>query len=283
MQETTNKGNWLPNDAAPAVNPHMSDRFAQVYEMTAHRITAPVAVEALRLAGSIGAGTRVLDIAAGAGALAIPAAFSGATVLAIDIAPGMVNLLSQRLQPFPNATAALMDGHALALDDESVDLACSIFGVSLFNDWRTGLAEQVRVLRSGGKACVATWKTPPGGGPFLVMGKAIRAVFPDSRPPAPPDGFVALSDPSRMVAELEAAGLVDVEVVEVQAVWQGATGQAYLDELHDLHRFMPPYAALDEQARREVDQAILRTIDEYMVDGWTRLVTSVLIGIGIKP
>jgi len=283
MQETPNDGNWLPRGTAPAGNPHMSDRFAQVYEQTAHRITGPVAVQALRLAGPIDTHTRILDIAAGAGALSIPAAFSGATVLAVDIAPGMVNLLAERLKPFPNAQAAVMDGHALAIDDGSFDLAFSIFGVSLFNDWRTGLAEQVRVLRSGGKACLATWKTPPGGGPFLVMGKAIRAVFPESRPPAPPDGFMVLADPSRMVIELEDAGLVDVHVAEVQAVWQGAAGQAYLDELHDLHRFMPPYAALDEESRRAVDQAILRTLDAYTVGERTQMASPVLIATGTKP
>jgi len=260
----------------------MADRFAQVYELTAHRITAPVAVQALRLAGPIDARTRILDIAAGAGALSIPAAFSGATVMAVDIAPGMVNLLSERLKPFPNAQTLVMDGQALAIDDDSVDLTFSIFGVSLFNDWRTGLAEQVRVLRSGGKACIATWKTPPGGGPFLVMAQAIRAVFPEARPPAPPDGFIALSDPSRIVTELEEAGLADVHVVEVQAVWQGAAGQAYLDELHDLHRFMPPYAALDEQGRRDVDQAILRALDAFTAGERTHMVSPVLIATGTK-
>lgn len=282
MQEATDNKNWLPKGSAAAGSPHLGDRFAQVYELTAHRITGPVAVAALRLAGTIDAGTRVLDIAAGAGALAVPVAFGGASVLAVDIAPGMVNLLTQRLAPFPDATAAVMDGQALALEDGSFDLACSIFGVSLFNDWRKGLEEQVRVLRSGGKAVIATWKIPPGGGPFLVMGKAMRAVFPDRLPPAPPEGFVALSDPDRLVSALEAAGLVEVRVEEVQAVWQGAAGPAYLEELHELHRFMPPYAALDDAARREVDRAILQVIDAYAVDGRTRMVSPVLIATGIK-
>jgi len=283
MQEASNSAHWLPKETAPAGNPHMGDRFAQVYELTAHRITGPVAVQALRLAGPIDARTRILDIAAGAGALSIPAAFGGANVTAVDIAPGMVNLLSERLAPFPNAQAAVMDGQALAIDDDSFDLAFSIFGVSLFGDWRTGLSEQVRVLRPGGMACIATWKTPPGGGPFLVMGKAIRAVFPENKPPAPPEGFLALSDASRIVSELEAAGLADVQVIEVQAVWQGKAGQAYLHELHDLHRFMPPYAALDEQGRREVDQAILRTLDAYTVGDRTYMVSPVLIATGTKP
>jgi len=283
MHETANGAHPLPRGTAPAGNPHMSDRFAQVYEQTAHRITGPVAVQALRLAGPIDAHTRILDISAGAGALSIPAAFSGATVLAVDIAPGMVNLLAERLKPFPNAQAALMDGHALVIDDDSFDLAFSIFGVGLFNDWRTGLAEQVRVLRPGGKACIATWKIPPGGGPFLVMSNAIRAVLPERGPPAVLDGFMTLADPSRIVTELEEAGLVDVHVAEVQAVWQGTAGHAYLEELHDLHGFMPPYAALDEQGRREVDQAILRTLDAYTVGDRTHMVSPVLIATGTKP
>lgn len=283
MEEAADSKRWLPQGLAAPDNPHMGDQFAQVYDMTANRITGPVAVEALRLAGGIHTRMRVLDIAAGAGALSIPAAFGGATVLAVDIAPGMVNLLSERFTPFPNAAAAVMDGQALAIDDGSFDLACSIFGVSLFNDWRKGLQEQVRVLRSGGKACIATWKVPPGGGPFLVMGKAMRLVFPDRAPPAPPEGFVALSDPARVITELEAAGLVDVRVEEVQAVWQGAAGPAYLEELHALHRFMPPYAALDEAARREVDRAIFRIIEEYTVDGRTHMASPALIATGTKP
>lgn len=283
MQGSADNKTWLPSAPGAGANPHLGDRFAEVYELTANRITGPVAVHALRLAGNIDAGTRVLDIGAGAGALAIPAAFGGATVLAVDIATGMVNLLRDRFKPFPDAQSAVMDGQALAIADGSFDLACSIFGVSLFNDWRRGLHEQVRVLRAGGKAVIATWKVPPGGGPFLVMGKALRSVFPDRLPPAPPEGFVVLSDAARLVTELEAAGLVDVRVEEVQAVWQGAAGPAYLEELHDLHRFMPPYAALDQQARRDVDQAILRIIQDYEVAGRTRMVTPVLIATGIKP
>ena len=60
----------------PANNPQMGDHFATVYEATAHRITGPVSNTALDLVG-IGPGTRILDIAAGAGALSGPAAERG--------------------------------------------------------------------------------------------------------------------------------------------------------------------------------------------------------------
>ena len=56
-----------------ANNPQMGDDFAAVYEATAHQITGPVSNTALDIVG-VGPGTRILDIAAGAGALSGPAA-----------------------------------------------------------------------------------------------------------------------------------------------------------------------------------------------------------------
>ena len=56
----------------------------------------PTATENAGLAlahAPIGPGTRVLDVACGSGALAIPAARSGADVIAVDIAPRMIDLL----------------------------------------------------------------------------------------------------------------------------------------------------------------------------------------------
>jgi ubiquinone/menaquinone biosynthesis C-methylase UbiE len=85
-----------------------------------------------------------------------------------------------------------MDGEALAVPDASFDAAFSIFGVMLFTDWRQGLREQARVLRSGGKACVATWGEPPGGGPFVAVSAALRSVFPGVSPPPPPSGRAAI-------------------------------------------------------------------------------------------
>ncbi|MBY5865352.1 hypothetical protein HFN58_11120 [Rhizobium leguminosarum] len=86
----------------------------------------------------------------------------------------------------------------LALEDEGFDATFSLIGASIFPDWRRGLAEQVRVTRTGGKACVATWRKLPGGGPFLVMAEALRAVYPNMAPPAPPEGFTTLADPDRL-------------------------------------------------------------------------------------
>ncbi len=260
----------------------MSDDFARVYEQMAHRITGPISLAALDMVGSVGEGTRVLDIACGAGALSIPAAQRGASVLAIDIAPGMVRRLAAKLEPFPGCEAREMDGEALEIEDGSFDVAFSIFGAMTFSDWRQGLREQARVLRYGGKGCVATWRKPPGGGPFMVLWSALQSVFPDRPPPAQPDGFMALSDPARLADELRESGFGDVEVHEVEGVWEGPRGDAYLEELRELHGYIRPYAALEPKDRAKVDDAIRALVGADASGDRISLRSPVLIAIGIR-
>lgn len=260
----------------------MTLAFARTYEKTATRIMAPISVAALERLGRVERGVRLLDIGAGTGALSIPAAYSGASVTAIDIAPGMVEVLSERLAPLPDAKAQVMDGEALTFADGTFDVTASIVGVSIFNDWRHGLSEQARVTRSNGKAVLATWRTPPGGGPFVIMAQAMQVAFPDRAPPPAPAGFLALSDPTKMRDAMTGSGLKDVAVEEVEAEWKGPAGTVYLEQLRDLHAYMPAYAALGGDDRRRVDDAILAGVDRQSVNGEIVLKTSVVLGIGTR-
>lgn len=279
---TSTRSSWIPEAKSPLDHPHMTDDFARVYEMTANRNSGQIAAMALDRVGGVRWGTRVLDIAAGAGALSVPAALRGAAVLAVDHAPGMVNLLTKQLAPFPSSDARLMDGQQLALEDDSFDATFSLLGASIFPDWRRGLAEQARVTRRGGKACVATWRKPPGGGPFMVMAQALRSVFPDMRPPAPPEGFLLLSEPDRLAKEMTQANLSAIEVEEIETVWEGPAGHAYLDELRDLHSYMGAYAQLDSDQRRRVDEAILEVINGLASGNTVILRATAALAVGTK-
>jgi SAM-dependent methyltransferase len=175
-----------------------------------------------------------------------------------------------------------MDGEALAVPDASFDAAFSIFGVMLFADWRRGLREQARVLRSGGKACVATWGEPPGGGPFIAMSAALRSVFPGASPPPPPSGMLALSDADRLSAEMSAAGLGSLQVHRIEGVWRGGVGDVYFEDTEALHGYMQPYAALDQADRERVRAAIRAFIAERCVGETIEFRTPVLVAVGYR-
>lgn len=271
-----------PSSGNGPVRPHSTYEFACIYEKTSNRVTGQIAATALDRISNIYWGTRILDIAAGAGALSLPAALAGASVLAIDSAPGMVKLLSERLAPFPACRARQMDGQALSLDDKSFDATFSLLGVSLFPDWQRGLSEQARVTRTGGMVCVATLRKPPAGGPFLVMAEALRSVFPDMTPSVPPKGLMALSHPDRLGAAFREAGLVGVRVEEFDIVWEGPAGQAYLDELGELHRYMEVYAGLGEADQRRVDEAVLTVVERIKTENRVVLRSPVLLAVGTR-
>ncbi len=189
-------------------DPDHWDKAARKYEETAHPFTALYAQAALASA-SIKPGARVLDVAAGTGALALAAARAGARVLATDFSPAMIARI--HAAALPNVEARVMDGQALDLPDAAFDAVFSIFGVIMFPDWRKGLAEMARVTRPGGQGVVATW-LERGAATFLLLGRILRKLFPELEGMTMPEGVGALSDPGDFARELIAAGYRDPRI-----------------------------------------------------------------------
>ena len=110
------------------------DAIAPAYDRTNTSSQMRLAEEGLRRI-RLQAGMRFLDVAAGSGALSIPAARLGAEVLATDQSPVMLALLSTRARQEGLAIETrVMDGHALDLADNGFDVVGSLFGVMLFPD-----------------------------------------------------------------------------------------------------------------------------------------------------
>lgn len=169
-------------------------------------------------------GTRLLDVAAGSGALSIPAARVGADVLATDLAPAMIERLNARARAEGLSTLVgrAMDGHALDLDDDAFDVAASVNGVSLFPDMARGLAELVRVTRPGGRVVIVAFG-PIEKVEFIVFfTSAVRAAAPDVTPlptDPPPLPFQA-ADPDVLRKRLVGAGLREVRIDTI--AWETA-------------------------------------------------------------
>jgi len=192
-------------------NPDHWDTTAQYYEKTAHPFTARYA-EAAVARVALTPDSRVLDVAAGTGALALTAARTGAQVLATDFSPGMVARIATA--NLPNVETRVMDGQELALEDGSFDAVFSIFGVIMFPDWRKGLSEMARVTRAGGYGVVATWQDS-GAATFLLLGQIRRKLFPERDGITMPEAVKALSDPGDFARELVAAGYHDPQIEHV--------------------------------------------------------------------
>lgn len=79
-----------------------------------------------------------------------------------------------------------------------------------------------------------------------------------------------------MAKAMRDSGYQDVEIKEIEAEWRGPAGRAYLDELRDLHSYMPAYASLQTVERELVDRAILSLVDGQAVGGKITLRTSVI-------
>lgn len=212
-------------------------------------------------------GVGVLDVGAGSGAVSIPAARAGAEVLAVDIAPTMVERLTERAEAegLPNLRAEVGDGTALDLDDDSFDVAMSLNGVSLFPDLTGGLREMVRVTRPGGQVVVATFGPLPEVEFVGFFLGALRAVAPDRLPPADqPMLPFRLADPATFQDTLVSIGLREATVDTL--LWE--TTFESVDEFVDVIMPSNPLAGqltagLDDEQWDQVRQVLDGMLREH--------------------
>ena len=233
---------------------HWNDA-AQQYEKTAHPFTTLYAETALARV-PLGPDSRVLDVAAGTGALALAAARTGAQVLATDFSRGMVAAIAAKA--LPNVDTAVMDGQELALSDSTFDAVFSIFGVMMFPDWRKGLAEMARVTRPGGTGVVATGEDT-GAATFLLCRQVCRTLFPDREAMPMPAGLQVLNDPDDFTREMIAAGYTDVTIEKITHDF--TLEVAALDAPEKLFGMSPDWAALNDNEQAAVVAEIRRMAD----------------------
>lgn len=124
-------------------------------------------------------GFRVLDVAAGAGNAAIPAALAGASVVACDLTP---ELLEAGREQAARVGVTLdwreADAEALPFVDNEFDVVLSCVGVMFAPHHQACADELLRVCRPGGTVGLISW-TPEG-----FIGEMFATMKPYS-PPAP--------------------------------------------------------------------------------------------------
>jgi ubiquinone/menaquinone biosynthesis C-methylase UbiE len=175
----------------------------------------------LDLAG-IGTGTRVLDIAAGAGGQTLKAARrvgpEGA-VLATDISSNIIDLAAReaRAAGLSNVATKVMDGENLEADDASFDAVISRVGLIYFPDQQRALRESRRVLRDGGHISAIVYSMPQKNGFFSIPVSIIRRIanLPEPAPGLP--GPFSLGGAGVLEDSYRKAGFKEIAVRTVDA------------------------------------------------------------------
>ena len=161
------------------------------------------------LVGATGIRTRdlVLDIGAGSGNVAIPAALTGARVIASDLTP---ELLEQGEAHARERGAVLewqvADAERLPYDDGQFDVAVSAVGIMFAPHHQAAADELLRVVTPGGRIGLVSW-TPAG-----FIGQMFATMKPFVAPP--PAG---VQPPPLWGDEDHVRGLLGDRVTDVRA------------------------------------------------------------------
>lgn len=188
----------------------------------------------LGMAG-VGPGSRVLDVAAGAGdqTLAI-AERVGPTgqVLATDLSPVILALARHNAVQAGHAhvQTQLADGEDLRVDACSFDAVVCRLGLMLFADPLRGLREMHRALRPGGGVCTLVFSQPEHNPCItLLMSTALKHAGLPPRDPFAPGGLLSLGRPGRARELFVAAGFEEVATTRIDAPFHLPSVKAYLD------------------------------------------------------
>jgi len=168
-------------------------------------------------------GSRVLDVAAGAGEQTLAAARRvGPTgqVLATDISPVILEYAASavRLAGLDNVTTHVIDGERLnELEAGPFDAVISRVGLIYFPDQQKALRGMREALRDGGKVAAMVYSTAECNGFFSIPVSIIRrrAQLPPPLPGQP--GPFSLGKPEVLEQALADAGFSDIRVVKVAA------------------------------------------------------------------
>lgn len=149
------------------------------YPAVAAELIPAFGPELVRACG-VRAGQRVLDIAAGSGNAAIPAAELGATVTASDLTPELFGA-GRRIAAARGVELEWVeaDAEALTFADDSYDVVMSSVGVMFAPHHQAAADELIRVCRPGGTIGLINW-TPQG-----FIGNLFATMKPYAPPPPP--------------------------------------------------------------------------------------------------
>lgn len=254
-----------------------ADAYARILDPTLQ----PVARRIVELA-EVGVHDSVLDLATGTGLVARAAAAAGASVVGVDISPGMAEL-ARRLA---SSEAEFLTGNAAELPFASgrFDAVTCGFGFSHMPNIETVLGELRRVMRASAALVEASWGS---GGSNPAFGAVLEALGNQSGGVLHAfEGILdegTWADARRGAAFLRTAGFLDVEVVTEPLCGSYESPQASVDWALAWPDYGETAAALGERERDAFRADAVKALETLGDLSWEFSINYYVARAGAKP
>ncbi len=247
------------------------------------------ATEVLLDLARVGPGSRVLDVATGAGEPAITAAKRvGPTgsVLATDISANLLEFARQSARQHGVGDileTRVMDGEKLDLPEASFDAVLSRVGLIYFPDQQGALAGMRRVLKPGGRVAAVVYTTPEHNRFFSIPVSIIRrrAQLPPPLPGQP--GPFSLGGPGILEDAFRRASFRDIETRVVPSPLRLPSAADCVrferEAFGALHQML---AGLPEGERQDVWDEIERELRQFEGSDGFEGPCELIVGVGVK-
>ena len=227
---------------------------------------------------NIAPGTRLLDVACGAGQLTLPAARKKIAVTGLDLAANLVQQARARAAE-EGLTIQVDEGDAenLPYPDASFDAVMSLIGSMFAPRPELVASEMIRVCRPGGRIIMGNW-TPEGhiGQMFKVIGKHV---------PPPPNMPSPLQWGNEATCRQRlGAGVKDLTITRYQYPFVYPFAPANVVDFF-IEYYGPTnraYGSLDEAGKKALhdDLTALWTSNNVATDGTTRVLAEYIVVSG---
>jgi ubiquinone/menaquinone biosynthesis C-methylase UbiE len=232
-------------------------------------------------------GMKVLDLASGAGepALSVAKAVSPhGCVVATDLIPGMLDFLRQNaaVAGLSNMDFRPADAESLPFDNSEFDRVTCRFGIMFFPDIQKAMTEIHRVLKPGGRLCVAVFgslqENPIFGATFGPFQKRLNP------PPPPPDAphIFRFADEVKLSQTIRAGGFRDVNANKQRVLfsWPGPAEEYWAATREFAVPLRKMFEALPPQEAQQAGSEVIEQLRRFQSDGQVNAPATVIIGTG---
>lgn len=233
-------------------------------------------------------GSRVLDVACGAGAQTIEAAKRvgpAGVVVASDISGTMLEHVRRRAEREGLANITTLECAADDLNDKMMpfDAAVCRLGLMLFPSPSAALAAVERVLKPGGHFAALVFSTPASNR-FMFQPMQILLRHAGKQPPAVGQpGIFALGSDDVLKKLLEESGFIDVKTVIERVPLRLPSADIALEMMQQAFgAYRAVVADLNEERRSNAWKDVCKCLAQFEVNGHFETELEFVIGSGAK-